>query len=410
VTEATWRHHRIALASSAIAVAIAAVACSPETVNAVTSGDGHIAVHEMPDASSDHAVVPPDTPGYHTAGTRIVDASGNPIRIKAVSWYGLEKDFAPLGLYALSLDDILMQVQSLGFNALRMTWSSQMLDATSKPMSINGNVNPDLAKLSTPLEILDEVVRRAPNYGLSVILSRHQSSAGNQDDLWYNDQYDQARFVRDWMTLAMHYAGNATVIGCDLQSDLRGNASWGDGNAATDWQAAAEKAGNAILQVNPAVLIFVQGIEKSSDGSYYWRGGNLKDAAKHPVKLILPKQLVYAPQDFPKTADNPPPGMTLAYFSDSTYPMNLQGIWQANWGYLLGTAPVLLAAFGTAYQDPSDKVWLDALERYIEGEPGLSFAYWALNPESMDVKGVYADGWTSTNPDIVGALAPIRGL
>lgn len=407
---------RFALAACAAAFA---AACSPETINAVTSGDGHVTVHEMPDASRDHAVVappdhsvPPDTTGYHTDGARIVDPSGHPFRIKAVSWYGLESNtFAPLGLYELSLDDILSYVQSLGFNTLRMTWSSEMLDAGSKPMSINENVNPDLAKLTTPLQILDEVVHRAPKFGLKVILSRHQSSAGHPDDLWYNGDYKQDRFFNDWVVLATRYAGDSTVIGCDLHNDLKGIASWGDGNPDTDWKAAAEKAGNLVLQANPAVLVFVQGIEKSSDGAYYWRGGNLKDAAKFPVKLDPQNRLVYAPQDFARAANNPPPpGPQPPWFSDPSYPRNLEGVWGANWGYLLGSAPVLLAAFGTPNKDMSDQQWLMALEQYIEGHDGLSFAYWALNPESSDVKGIYANNWTSTNTDIIAALQPLRGL
>jgi endoglucanase len=412
---ATSLQGRLALAACAVLVDVFATACSPQTIDAVTSGDGHVAVTGMPDASRDHAVappdhaavIPPDVPGYHTDGTRIVDPSGNPFRIKAVSWYGLESNFAPLGLYSLSLDTILSQVQSLGFNTLRMTWSSEMLDAGSKPMSINGNVNPDLAKLTTPLQILDEIVHRAPRFGLKVILSRHQSSAGHQDDLWYNTDFTQDRFNTDWVILAAHYVGDPTVIGCDLQSDLRDTATWGDGVAKTDWKAAAEVAGNLILHANPAVLIFVQGVEKSSDGSSYWRGGNLKDAAKHPVKLDLPNRLVYATQDFARTANDPPQGMQPLWFSDRSYPTNLEGVWTANWGYLLGGAPVFLAAFGTPNKDLSDQQWLQTLEQYIQGHDGLSFAYWALNPESSDVKGVYSDQWLSTSADIVSALQPI---
>jgi endoglucanase len=210
--------------------------------------------------------------------------------------------------------------------------------------------------------------------------------------------------------LAARYAGNATVIGCDLQSDLKGMATWGDGNSKTDWRAAAESAGNAILRANGAVLIFVQGVEKSSDGSYYWRGGNLKDAAAHPIQLVIPDRLVYAPQDFPKTAQNPPQGMPPPWFSDSMYPGNLEGIWDANWGYLRTRGPVLLSAFGTAYTDPSDKTWLDTLEHYIEKNTNVSFAYWALNPESADVKGLFTDDWSGTNTNLVNALEPILGL
>ncbi|HVW26901.1 MAG TPA: cellulase family glycosylhydrolase [Polyangiaceae bacterium] len=400
-----------------VAIAAASAGCSARTIDAVTAGDAHPAIaREIPDASGDQGSRDQgpvaDVPGYHTDGTRILDPSGNPFRIKAVSWYGLEgNNFAPLGLYQLSLDDILSAVHSLGFNTLRMTWSSEMLHTTNKPGSINQNVNPDLFQLTTPLAILDEVVDHAARYDLKIILSRHQSSAGHQDALWWNSDYSPDQFIADWVTLAAHYNGNPTVIGCDLQNDLRGDATWGDGNADTDWKAAAEAAGNAILtRANPAVLILVQGIEKSSDGTYYWRGGNLKDALAHPIKLVSQKQLVYAPQDFPQTANNPPDGKTPPWFTDATYPANLPGVWDANWGYLLGSSPVLLAAFGTAYEEDSDKTWLTAIESYIQGHAGLSYAYWALNAEPSDVNGIYMNDWTSMNPDLVKALQPILGL
>jgi hypothetical protein len=104
-----------------------------------------------------------------------------------------------------------------------MTWSSETLDPRSTPMSINGVENPDLVTLKTPLAILDEIVQRAPEFGLNIILSRHQSSAGHQDPLWYNAEYSSDQFVADWKKLATRYAGNPTVIGCDLQNDLRGD-------------------------------------------------------------------------------------------------------------------------------------------------------------------------------------------
>lgn len=403
-----------------LTMALTSAGCSARTIDAVTSGDTHPAIsHGVPDASTRETLDASrdqgsgvDVPGYHTNGQQIVDPSGNPYRIKAVSWYGLEgPNYAPLGLYTLNVDDILSSVRAMGFNTIRITWSSEILHPTHKPGSINQVVNPELFTLTTPLAILDAIVEHAQQHDLNVILSRHQSSAGNQDDLWYNDAYPPDQFPKDWVTLAARYAGNPTVIGCDLQNDLKGAATWGDGNPMTDWKAAAEGAGNAILtQANPSVLIFVQGIEKSSDGTYYWRGGNLKDARDHPIELVAPHRLVYAPQDFAEEANNPPDGKTPSWFTVSTYPGNLPGVWNASWGYLLDSGPVLLAAFGTALTNDSDQEWLvDELEPYIEGHPGLSFAYWALNAESSDVKGIYTNNWNSTNPDLLKALQPILG-
>ena len=390
---------------AALALVFVFTGCSPETVNAVTRGGTRVA-SETRDASGDRIAVP-DGSGYRSDGSGIVDPSGNPFRIKAVSWYGLEQDFAPQGLYAQNLDVILGLIASSGFNTVRLTWSSQTLDPTSKPSNINLNVNPDLANVS-PLELLDKIVARAGAHDLKIILSRHQSSAGTQDDVWFDAQYPTKRFIDDWVTLASRYANTQTVIGCDLQNDLRGVATWGDGNPSTDWRAAAESAGNAILGVNATVLIFVQGIEKASDGSYYWRGGNLKDAQAHPVNLVHPDRLVYAAQDFPRTALNPPQGMAPPWFSDPSFPENLPtSVWRQYWGYQLDSGPVLLSAFGMGLgQDPTDAPWLNALGQYIDDNPGLSFAYWALNPDENDVKGVLSD-WSTVNTDVVNALQPI---
>ena len=51
--------------------------------------------------------------------------------------------------------------------------------------------------------------------------------------------------------LAQRYASNPAVIGADLHNEPHGSATWGDGNPATDWRLAAERAGNAILAANP---------------------------------------------------------------------------------------------------------------------------------------------------------------
>ena len=50
------------------------------------------------------------------------------------------------------------------------------------------------------------------------------------------------------------------VIGADLHNEPHAPACWGCGDKALDWRLAAERAGNAILAVNPNWLIFVEGV------------------------------------------------------------------------------------------------------------------------------------------------------
>ena len=56
-------------------------------------------------------------------------------------------------------------------------------------------------------------------------------------------------------------------------------------------------------------LVIVEGIETYRSSSY-WRGGNLQGVAANPVRLVRPNRVVYAAQDFSRTAVNPPPGNT----------------------------------------------------------------------------------------------------
>lgn len=203
-------------------------------------------------------------------GSRLVDTDGREVHLTGVNWFGLETGtFAPHGLWAGSLDSMLDQIIQAGFNTIRLPYSNQLFDPSSKPNDIDFKKNPDLQRLNG-LEIMDQVIERAGQRGLKVILDRHRPSADAQSELWYTDKVPEQRWTRDWVTLAGRYRGNPTVIGADLHNEPHGPATWGDGNPKTDWRLAAERAGNAILQANPDWLIIVEGIEHQRNDWYWW--------------------------------------------------------------------------------------------------------------------------------------------
>jgi endoglucanase len=193
--------------------------------------------------------------------------------------------------------------------------------------------------------VLDKLVLGARERGLKIILDRHRPDANGQSELWYTSAYPESRWISDWKMLAERYRGNDTVVGFDLHNEPHGRATWGDNNTATDWRLAAERAGNAILAINPKLLIIVEGIERVGS-DYYWWGGNLASAGAAPVRLSVPNQLVYSAHDYPASV------YAQSWFNAPNYPANLPGIWESHWGYLMtsNTAPVLLGEFGTRYQ------------------------------------------------------------
>jgi endoglucanase len=339
---------------------------------------------------------------FHTSGARIVTASGSPVTLKAVNWFGLETaNCAPHGLWTISLDQALDQMKSFGFNTIRLPFANQCLDQGAQPNGIDFSKNPGLRGLS-PLQVMDKVVAGARARGLRVVLDRHRPDTGSQSELWYTSRYSEARWISDWTMLAKHYASDPTVIGGDLHNEPHGAACWGCGDSSRDWAAAATRAGNAILAVNPNWLIVVEGIERQGNGASTWWGGGLADVAKHPITLRVAHRVVYSPHDYPKSI------YAQSWFSAPNYPANLPGVWNANWGYISarGIAPVWLGEFGTRYTDSSDVAWLRTMVSYLKST-GISFAYWSYNPNSGDTGGLVKDDWRTPETAKLQALAPI---
>ncbi|HEX3595169.1 MAG TPA: cellulase family glycosylhydrolase [Polyangiaceae bacterium] len=340
--------------------------------------------------------------GYlHTNGSKVVDWQGNEVRLTGLSWFGMEtSNYAPHGLWSRSLAAYLDQIKQLGYNSIRVPFCSQMFDAGSTPNSIDQNSNPDLIGLS-PLQILDKLVAGAKSRGLKIILDRHRPDSGGQSALWYTSQYSEARWISDWKMLATHFLGNSTVVGCDLHNEPHDSASWGDGNMATDWRAAAERAGNAILAVNPQLLIIVEGVQNVSGTSSWW-GGNLRGAGSAPVNLSVKNRVVYSAHDYPSSVSDQ------TWFHDANYPNNLPAVWHDAWGYLVesNTAPVWVGEFGTKLATDSDTKWLNAMAGYIKSQK-LNFAYWCWNPDSGDTGGILQDDWMAVNQNKQSVLAPL---
>src|SRR5260370_728575 len=78
---------------------------------------------------------------------------------------------------------------------------------------------------------------------------------------FHTDTSPEARWISDWKMLANHYKDNPLVIGADLHNEPGAPACWGCGQPTLDWRMAAQRAGNAILAVNPNWLIFVEGVD-----------------------------------------------------------------------------------------------------------------------------------------------------
>jgi endoglucanase len=352
---------------------------------------------------------------WHTSGNKILDSNGAEVRMAGVNWYGFETpDFLIHGLWAQDYHTVLNTIKSLGFNVIRIPFSNQMVESNPVPTNFTqfangGTVNQALVG-ATALQDLDTIVSTAGSIGLRVILDNHRSEAGSSNEssgLWYTSAYPQANWIADWQTLATRYSaskftfnGNPTVIGMDLRNEphLSGSSStsgscW-TGDTATNgcptsltaqnWPVAATAAGNAILAINPKLLIFVEGNDCYS-GVCGWQGGNLIGVATNPITLSVPNQLVYSAHDYGPNLFQQP------WFNSSTTTASLDAIWNKYWGYISanGTAPVWLGEFGTDNSSAdiesntagSQGQWFSTLVAFLQNNPQINWTNWALNGE-----------------------------
>ncbi|MEU8261146.1 cellulase family glycosylhydrolase [Micromonospora sp. NPDC048999] len=352
--------------------------------------------------------------GYlHTSGNKIVDSTGATVRLTGINWFGMETDNKTFhGLWSSNpWRSQLDTMARLGYNTLRIPYSDDSVKSGAVATGINDYVNPDLVGLS-PLQILDRVIDYAGSKGMRVILDRHRPTSAGQSALWYTSAVSETTWINNWKMLAQRYAGNTTVIGADLHNEPHAEgtnpnatgACWGCGDTNRDWRLAAERAGNAILGVQPNWLIFVEGVSCPSGGEPNvwngenedcgWWGGNLSKAKDFPVRLNVANRLVYSPHEYAISVYHQ------KWFDDPTYPANMPAIWDKYWGYLYkqNIAPIMMGEFGTTLQDPKDKVWLQNLLAYTgTGVNGMSFTYWSWNPNSGDTGGIANDDWTTIN-------------
>lgn len=325
-------------------------------------------------------------------------ANGKPFTLVGVNWFGFETDTALVhGLWTdQSMDSLLDTVAALGYNSLRVPLALDNLLANPVVTAYNGNVaaNKQLDG-KRMLDALDMLVKKAADRHLLILLDMHRLEAALWPDpkgLWYNERHSEGDVRAAWMALARRYCAAWNVIGADLINEPHG-ANWGSGVREDDWRMAAERLGNAVLDVCPRLLIFVGGVGNppvtpivGPDWAFW--GENLAGACAHPVRLSNPARLVYSPHVYGPSVS------WMDYFADRAYPANLDAVWEAHFGKVTScsAAAMVLGEFGGDTEVAKDLQFQRRLVGWMRNR-GVGGFVWALNPNSGDTKGIVGDDW-----------------
>jgi endoglucanase len=360
---------------------------------------------------------------WHTQGNTIRDAAGNLVRFSGVNWHGLDSENRIMhGLWGQSnpanvwtIERHLDAMKSSGFNLIRLPFSSDIFTPGVKanPAAIDPTQNGDLVDL-TCLQIVDRLVASAGARGIRIILDYHRSAGGaaSESGRWYDSTHSEASWIANWKTLVGRYASDPTVVGVDLFNEVHAGVTWeaDNVNVANNWRWAAKRCANEILSVNPHLLICVQGLDAYQGEGGWWGAVHL---GLHDVTLTLnvANQLVYEIHDYgPIVFDQP-------FHQDPTFPNNLPGFWDHQWGFIHndGLAPVWVGEWGAVLDDSvgswssslrdRERQWFGTLKTYIQSK-GLSWTWWCWTPESADTHGMLKDDYSGLNSAKMSEVAP----
>jgi aryl-phospho-beta-D-glucosidase BglC (GH1 family) len=352
-------------------------------------------------------------PGFHVYQGRIYTPDWQELQIRGINHFGFNTPILqPQYLWSMGWKQQIEQIRSLGFNAVRLPFVPDTLYSTQKVDQLSGidtGLNPELIG-KTPLQVLDLWMQYADSQGLYVVLDFHSVSAQRQYPTWfvstpadyrlvYNHQaYTQSDWMRDLGFVAARYASLPHFLGIDLYNEPEGAVRWDAGdpamkNAADYWKPAAEAAAAAVLQANPRLLVFVEGIDGNFDNiensamAMNW-GEDFQPQAYQPLNIPAGKLVLsphtYGPDVYAKPSFNAP-----------DFPANLAADWTTLFGQFFGSQAVVIGEWGGQYgrgrSGQKDVKWQQALVGYLLAHQVHSSFYWCYTPNSADSGGILDD-------------------
>ncbi len=375
----------------------------------------------------------------HVEGTNIVDKYGNKVWLTGANWFGFNcRERMLLDSYHSNIVADIDIVADKGINVVRMPIATDLLYAWSKgeypPSTDTSYNNADLARLNS-FELFNFMLENFKRVGIKVILDVHSAETDNQGHtypLWYKGTITENVFQSAWVWVADHYKNDDTIIGFDLKNEPHTNtgdvkiksqsAIWDNSNSANNWKRVAQETALKILNVNPNVLIFVEGVEIYPKDSVWddeeintspwtgtndyfgnWWGGNLRGVKDYPIQLgAHQSQLVYSPHDYgPLVYEQEWFKGDFVGANDAEAKRILyEKCWKDNWAYIMedGISPLLIGEWG-GLTEGGDKLldlnlkYLRSMRDYIAANKyKLHHTLWCINIDSADTGGLLTRG------------------
>lgn len=364
----------------------------------------------------------PDGP-FTTSGRWIVGKSGSNINFAGVNWPGAGEAMIPEGLQYQSVASIVSRVKSLGMNAVRLTYATEMVDqifgaeagtdvtldkalgaalgpenGTAVLKRITAN-NPNLNAGTTRLQVFDAVAAECANQGIYVVLDNHVSKAqwcctpldGNS---WWGDTlFSTANWTRGLSYMANHTKSWPNLLATSLRNELRqpftnttlyrSSYNW------ETWYAHIREGVTAIRKENPDALVLLSGLDSDTTLQPVVRGDALAPgssrfsvtdfpggSSENKLAFELHSYANVVNQGQAKNCTTLRAALRDAGF-DALLPNSTEG--GAGGAVVKNRLPVLLTEFGWPQQD--EKEWDSAYVTCLRGfvrDTGAGWTVWVL--------------------------------
>jgi len=398
----------------------------------------------------------------HCEGSRIYDMNGNEVWLTGANWFGFNcSERCAHFLYAGDCDDMLRECADRGINVIRFPVSTELLyewqngldgpvsggglqasynpptdvvgeDGKITKAGTYGSINKDFVEADGKTNVCSErafeiVLEKCKKYGIKAFIdvhSPHADNSGHNYNLWYGKEMNNHAitvttdmWIDTLVWVADKFKNDDTLLGFDLKNEPHGKgpegdlaAKWDGSTDENNWAYAATKCADAILDVNPNALIFIEGVEQSmsgaKEGDYWgmpdrmvmnpgdtpspyigaWWGGNFRGARDYP---ITPKhgtsQIVYSPHDYGPSVY--PQTWFAKAFNEQTL---LDDYWYETWAYVNAEdiAPELIGEWGGYMDAAENQQWMELLRDYMI-KHHINHTFWCLNTNSGDTGGLW---------------------
>lgn len=356
----------------------------------------------------------------YTTTNGVIFKNNQPIQLRGINWFGFETDKHSVGGLATpgtTYKQIISSAKRLGFNAVRLPFcpisigiSAGGISAPVQPINVSTTINPDLAdpvtgRVLNSAQIFDIILNELNNQGMYILLDHHtivcDISGAERPSKWYSSafNYTESDWINTLKYVTERYSNLEYLMGIDLMNEphtsSEGAVYWGSRNPTDDWKLAAEKAGEAVLSVNPNILIFIEGVAFGSVNPDI-NPPCILDGPSSYAEVLMPVRCF--PIDIAKIPKNKQvfsphfygPGyfnflnQPNALFTSPAFPNTVTGVLDRNFGYLTNqNYTVVPGEFGGAYDKstPKDKIFQDKVVDYLITKKICNFFYFTLNAE-----------------------------